>query len=221
MPHVYVTSHTTIDNMTVVKADIELTNVSSINSCKEIEFIDWRDVPHVEEVEEGFLERFPKLSCLTIGKSVKRIGVTPECRELMRKNDLLVQGKFGGYAEEFARENRLPFMPVDLQIASVGEYDARGIDTITLQFRLGVDYVTVHQDNCCPGISAGNNGGGSIDYQVPWNFFKEEDAQQKIAQKSWGTCREQILNNQEFADFIANARRVYSQYNHRKLMVVF
>lgn len=177
--------------------------------------------PGVETVEKGFLDQMPHLKMLKIADTVKYIGVTEKLNNIMHQNDVLVIGTFGTYAEEFARKYKLRFLPANIEIARVGDYYTKyGIDIITIV----VNYsgtVFINQDERCPGSSAGSTGGGSIDIDLEWDFFKDPDAQRKIADKCWGNCYSQIMESKPLANFIEKAREYYKKENHNRLIINF
>ena len=162
------------------------------------------------EVRPGFLSCFPTLAQIVIPDSMEKIGLTEDEKTFLKMKGAVIRGTFGSYAEEFAREQRLRFMHSDFEIARAGEYETReGVDIITLCFTpKGKPYV--HQDNCCPGSSAGSVGGGSIDFDLPKLFWKTMTPE-TLAGKCWGTCRDEIVKCEELKRFFegAQARKGY------------
>lgn len=173
----------------------------------------------VETVEEGFLDRIPHLAVVEMEHTVKHVGVSPFLEKLMHKNDVIIRGKFNTYAEEFAKKYHLRFLPSNLQLAMEGDFNTRqGVDIITLRmFENGK--ADINQDNRCQGSSAGSVGGGEISFDIPWDFFKDADAQNKIAARCW--CKESVRNNKEFKDFIETARQRYKDESNKKLLILY
>lgn len=175
----------------------------------------------VETIEEGFLDRIPHLCEIEMADTVKDVGVTEQFKKVMHKNDILIRGSFDSYAEEFARKYKLRFLPSNMVLAQTGYYSTReGIDIITLRmFDDGT--ADIHQDERCQGSSASWVGGGEISFDIPWDFFKDENAQKNIASKCWGNCREIILANKSFEEFLQKAREKYKAEKNKKLVIHF
>ena len=176
--------------------------------------------PGVETVEDGFIERIPHLCKIVMDDTVKYIGVTPVAENLLHKNNVLIRGKFGTYAEEFARKYHLRFAPLDMFLAKVGDYYHHGSDIISLVF-FDDGTVKIHQDERCQGSSAGGDGGFDMYVDIPWDFFTAPDAQEFVASKCWGNCYDSVLNCQALKDFIEIARERYKSEKHQKLLVEF
>ncbi len=163
----------------------------------------------ITELEPGLLERFPTLAEIIIPDCMKKIGLTDEGGTFLRARGVIIRGTFDSYAEKFAADLKLRFMHSDIEIAQVGQYDKYGIDTITICFSpKGKPYV--HQDNTCTGWAASNNGGGSIDFDLP-KFFWRTMTPEQIAGKCWGTCRDEIVGSEALKKFLegAKARKGY------------
>jgi len=173
----------------------------------------------IETVEEGFFDRIPHLVELQIAPSVTSIGVSPQFEEILHKNRVLVRGTFDSYAEEFARKYKLNFLHSDIDLACVGDYFERGNDLITLKFH--VDSTEIHQDERCQGSSAGSVGGGVVNFDIPWDFFLDKNAQENIAEQCWGNCYEAILKSQEFTTFLEKAREKFKVEKHNKMVLLF
>ena len=174
----------------------------------------------IETVEDGFLERVPHLWKIIIAPSVKYIGVTPAAEKLLHKNSVLICGEFDSSAEEFARNYRLCFHPSDIKLAVDGDYFKQGVDIITLRIKDdGTAYI--NQDERCQGGCASWTGGGEIDVDINWDFFKDPNAQETIANKCWGNCREQIRQSEKFKIFLEKARVKYATHPNRKLIIDF
>ena len=159
----------------------------------------------VQEVEQGFFQLVPTICELRILGPKSTIFLSEEDAELFRRNDVLIRGAFGSAAERFAKEYRLRFLHADTVLARSGDYFERGIDTITLCFyHDGSAYI--NQDCKCPGISAGNVGGGEDDIALPDDFYMtmtpEEDAG-----LCWGSCYGKILEKGILASIMKKAKR--------------
>ncbi|MBQ5550191.1 MAG: hypothetical protein IIT32_03950 [Bacteroidales bacterium] len=172
----------------------------------------------IKRVETGFLERIPHLEELAIGLSVEEIGVSSEADKLMHHNHVIIRGDFDTYAEEFAMQHHLGFVPMDFEITRNGDVDTKyGLDILTIEFY--TKEVTLRMDNFCPGSSAGNYGGGTIDKKIPVNFFKDPDAITKIAELSWRSFSDGIRNSDRLKNFVEKARKKYAERAHDGLLI--
>ena len=172
----------------------------------------------IKRVETGFLERIPHLEELAIGLSVEEIGVSPEADKLLHHNHVIVRGDFDTYAEEFAMQHHLGFLPMDFEIDRNGDSGTYpGLNVLTIEFY--TKEVKLRMDNYCPGTSAGNYGGGTIDKKIPANFYKDPDAITKIAELSWGSFTPGILKCERLKNFIEKARKKYSERAHHGLLI--
>lgn len=145
----------------------------------------------VEEVEQGFFELVPTIWELRILNPECRLYLSDTEKELFHKNNVVIRGAFDTSAEVFAIENHLRFLHLDTVIAREGSYFERGIDILTLCFyQDGSAYI--NQDEKCPGISAGNTGGGEVNISLPKEFYKTMSAKD-IAGSCWGNCYDDIL----------------------------
>lgn len=172
----------------------------------------------IKQVETGFLERIPHLEELAIGLSVEEIGVSSEADKLMHHNHVIIRGDFDTYAEEFAMQHHLGFVPMDFEITRNGDVDTKyGLDILTIEFY--TKEVNLRMDNFCPGSSAGNYGGGTIDKKIPVNFYKDPDAITKIAELSWRSFSDGIRNSERLKNFVEKARKKYAERAHDGLLI--
>ncbi len=172
----------------------------------------------IKRVEKVFLERIPHLEELAIGLSVEEIGVSSEADKLMHHNHVIIRGDFDTYAEEFAMQHHLGFVPMDFEITRNGTVDTKyGLDILTIEFY--TKEVNLRMDNFCPGSSAGNYGGGTIDKKIPVNFYKDPDAITKIAELSWRSFSDGIRNSDRLKNFVEKARKKYAERAHDGLLI--
>ena len=159
----------------------------------------------VQRVQKGFFELIPALEELRIRNPECRISLTAEEERIFRENYVLIRGLFDSSAERFAKEHDLTFLHLDTFLAKAGQYyDDRGIDIIRLRFHEdGRAYI--HQDCRCPGISAGNDGGGEVSFDLPEDFYKTMSARD-VAALCWGTCYDAIISNGILESLITKAR---------------
>lgn len=159
----------------------------------------------VEEVEHGFFELLPTIDELWIINPTCRVSLSPGDAALFNKNDVIVRGVFDTAAERFARKYGLRFLHLDTELGQAGEYYERGVDIISLRFYSdGSAYI--HQDCRCPGISAGNIGGGEISFDLPEDFYLTMSPED-IAGKCWSSCHKAILKNGTLASLLKKAQR--------------
>ena len=159
----------------------------------------------VEEVEKGFFELLPTITELRIMNPDCRVNMDEESVKLFKKNNVLIRGPFDSAAESFAKKYNLRFLHADTKLAHAGDYFDRGVYIITLFFRSdGSAYI--NQDCRYQGSSAGNDGGGEMDFDLPKDFYKTMSAED-VADLCWGSCYSKIISNGILADLIAKARK--------------
>lgn len=174
----------------------------------------------VKRVETGFLERMPHLEELAIASSVEEIGVSKEAHKHLHHNHVIVRGDFDTYAEQFAKEHHLGFLPMDFEIDRNGDSSTYlGLNVLTIEFF--TKQVNLRMDNYCPGTSAGNYGGGTIDCEIPAKFYKDPDAIQKIADSSWKSFTPGILKSERLKTFVDTARLRYAEHPHEGLLIQY
>ena len=66
---------------------------------------------------EGYLEKFPEIGCLILGRTVGSVATTPELDKRLRRNKVLIRGEYNTFAETFAREKGLKFLHCDIHLA--------------------------------------------------------------------------------------------------------
>lgn len=128
----------------------------------------------VIEVGEGFFDIFNNLKTIIIHRSVTHIGVTDTLKELFAKNKVTVRGWYGTYAQQFAKENGLKFSQADIMVGWNDGASKYYHTKLTIQFdpRPGRAPKLIY-DDFCPGISAGNNGGGTYTNTLPKDYFND------------------------------------------------
>ena len=158
----------------------------------------------ITEVGPGFLETFTSMSELEIHYSVRSIAETPELLALLKKRRVVVRGWYDSAGERFAVAHGLRFIHADLLVGWA--HDEEHYTNTKLEIRFdskGKPYR--HYDDYCPGISAGNNGGGEYERELPEDFFKGETL---ASFASWLTrFSSDILKNKDLEYFLATANR--------------
>ncbi len=158
----------------------------------------------IEEVEPGFFDLFPTIKSVWIKNPECQIHMTEKTIKLFRKNDVLLRGIFDSVAERLACEYHLRFFHLDTELARTGDYFKHGSNLITLCFEEdGSPYI--HQDCMTQGISAGSIGGGENSFDLPEDFYLSMTAEE-IADKCWGSCYAEMLENGKLAALIEKAK---------------
>ncbi|MBQ7172034.1 MAG: hypothetical protein IJR89_07140 [Clostridia bacterium] len=128
-------------------------------------------------VDAALLARFDTLKELILPASVVSLAVTPELEAVFRKNDTLIRGPFGSFAERFAAEQGLRFRPADLVFAESYFAPAQESTRLTLVFRRSGD-VQIREDVSTPGSSPSHTLGGSFTYPLPRDFAETMRAEE-------------------------------------------
>ena len=156
-------------------------------------------------VQEGFIEAFPNLKDLIIEGDLQPIPLTSELEALLKRNKVIVRGAYNSAAEKLAVRLGLTFIHKNLFVAK--HFDERHYEstTLTLCFQLG-EAPYIWEDIVCPGISAGNNGGGTLRHDLPEDFYKGGSITDFAVH--FGACyTEQILHNEALIAFLKEADR--------------
>ena len=156
-------------------------------------------------VKEGFIESFSKLRDLIVEADLKRIPLTPELETILKSNKVIVRGTFNSAAEKLAKTLGLPFIHKNIFIAQYYEERRYENTTLMLCFQKG-ECPFVWEDVVCPGISAGNNGGGTLRHDLPDDFYKGGSIDD-FARHFGPVYTDQILHNEELKAFLAEADR--------------
>ena len=168
----------------------------------------------ITNVGEGFLDAFPYIECLILGRTVESVAVTPELLKHMRRKKVLIRGEYDTFAERFANENKLDFLHSDIPLAEFDIEAAHEHDIVTLRF---------HQDgqpdihfNCfTPGSSAGSYGGGEYASKLPMDFYVGCTLE-SFADNLTERAREQILSNETLRRFLALSNERHRAKTPRK-----
>ncbi|MCR5807982.1 MAG: hypothetical protein K6G56_00315 [Clostridiales bacterium] len=156
-------------------------------------------------IGEGYLEAFPYIGCLILGRTVERIDASSELCRSFRKNKVLIRGEYDTLAERFADENGLRFLHCDIPLADDDIREHFEHDVITLRFhtRTAPD---IHYNCFTPGSSAGSYGGGEYAKKLPRNFFAGCTLEQ-FADNFPERIRDQLMNNDMLKRFLETANR--------------
>lgn len=157
------------------------------------------------EVKSGFIEAFENLKDLIVEADLKSIPQTPALKALMKGNNVIVRGTFNSAAEKLATDLGLTFIHKNIHVARYYFEPQSETTTLTLSFQKG-ECPFIWEDVVCPGISAGNNGGGTIRHDLPNDFYKAGTAED-FASHLGRAYTKQILANEELKAFLAEASR--------------
>ena len=157
----------------------------------------------VKEVEPDFFDLLPTINSVWLHNPECELHMTEKTIALFRKNGVVLRGAYDTAAERLAREYRLRFLHLDVELLSSGDYFERGVDIITLRFfDNGSAYI--HQDCRCQGSAPGQTGGGEISVDIPDDFYLSLTCEQ-IAEKCWHS--KDIIAGGVLAEFLEKAKR--------------
>ena len=156
----------------------------------------------VKEVEPDFFDLLPTINSVWLHNPECELHMTEKTIALFRKNNVVLRGAYDTAAERLAREYRLRFLHLDVELLSSGDYFERGVDIITLRFfDNGSAYI--HQDCRCQGSAPGQTGGGEISVDIPDDFYLSLTCEQ-IAEKCWHS--KDIIAGGVLAAFLEKAK---------------
>ncbi len=169
--------------------------------------------PGVTELAPGVLDVFVTLKELRLAPSVKKVGVTEEAAEMLKRNGVIVRGAFDSYAERFAREQHLVFLHEDIRIVGWGDYFEHGSWTLDLQFAPDGS-AGIYEDCQTQGISAGSMGGASNTVHLPRDFYQSLSPKE-IEAMLWSSFSGDVERCEAYHVFVKKARErggYYIQY---------
>ena len=126
-------------------------------------------------VDTALLTKFKTLKELILPDTIEKIDVTPELKKIFEKNDTLIRGAFGSYAERLAAENGLRFRPADLVFAQYDSTAPPETTKLTLAF-LRDGGVEIKEDVSSPGTSSSNTFGGTFIHPLKKDFCETQTA---------------------------------------------
>lgn len=148
----------------------------------------------------GVLEQFPNMVKLRLPKSVTRIDMTDELNTLFHKNDVLVHAAYGSYGDTVAQNNGLRFLPENIELAWCRDEEHDESTKLVLRFYEGGSMDLLY-DIFTAGISAGSNGGASLDRPMPEEYYPGCTLEE-FADMFSARYHEQIMNNSELKIFL-------------------
>lgn len=156
-------------------------------------------------LEKGFVESFPNLKDLIVEADLDRIPLTPELEKLLKSNQVILRGVFNSAAEQLAKKLGLTFIHTNLLVARHFEECRYERTTLMLCFQKG-ECPFIWEDIITPGISAGNNGGGTLRHDLPSDFYKGCTIE-KFAHNFASRYTDAILRNEALVAFLQEANR--------------
>ena len=124
----------------------------------------------ITEINEGVLEQFPNVKKLNLPKSLTRIERTDALKMLLHTNDVLMHAAYGSYGDTFALECGLRFLPENIELGWYRDEEHDESTKLVLRFyENGTMDILI--DIFTTGISAGSNGGASLDRPMPEEYY--------------------------------------------------
>ncbi len=165
----------------------------------------------ITEMHGDVLEQYPNLKTLHLPKPFKYIEMTDGLKTLLHANDVLVHAAYGSYGDTFAREHGLRFLPENIELGwHRDEEHDEGTKLVLRFFEDGRMDILI--DIFTTGISAGSNGGASLDRPMPEGYYPG-CTQEEFAEMFPARYYDQIMRNAEVKIFLA---REAERAAHRK-----
>lgn len=161
----------------------------------------------IKAVEPGVIELFPNLLDLITEADVRKIGCTPALEALLKRNDVILRGPFNSPAEKLAKKLDLRFIHKNIFLSSYHNEEHDQGTKVTLCFQYNEPPFFWRED-FTTGISAGCSGGGTVRTDLDEDFYVGYETTEAFADDHMGAHHwENVRNNQELADFLAEANR--------------
>lgn len=152
----------------LVKEDADVWPTMGSNWKKEYDTLSVKE--GITGLGEGYLDSFPDIGCLILGRTVENVAASPELDKRLRRNKVLIRGEYDSFAEMFAQEKGLKFLHCDIPLAEDDIEIAHERDFITLRFHEN-GRADIHYNCFTPGSSAGSYGGGEYVRELPKDFY--------------------------------------------------
>ncbi|MBQ8511868.1 MAG: hypothetical protein IJV76_05310 [Clostridia bacterium] len=154
----------------------------------------------ITEIYAGVLEQFPNMKKLNLPKSLRCIDMTDALKMLLHTNDVLVHAAYGSYGDTFAQEYGLRFLPENIELG--WHRDEAHDESTKLVLRFYEDgTMDVLYDIFTTGISAGSNGGASLERPMPKEYYPGCTLEE-FADMFPVRYYEQIMNNRAVRVFL-------------------
>lgn len=154
----------------------------------------------ITEIGGGVLEQFPNVKKLNLPKPLTCIEMTDALKTLLRENEVLVHAAYGSFGCAFAQEHGLRFLPENIELG--WHRDEEHDESTKLILRFHEDgTMDILYDIFTTGISAGSNGGASLDRPMPKEYYPGCTLEE-FAGMFPARYYEQIMNNREVKIFL-------------------
>ena len=161
----------------------------------------------ISSVKPGFIESFPTLQDLIVEADLKKIECTPELEALLKKNNVVLRGRFNSPAEKLASRLGLRFIHKNIFLAVYINREYHESSELSLCFQEG-EPPFFWRDDKTQGISAGNTGGGTVRTDLDEDFYVGVESAEAFADEIVGRAfEEDTRKNKELDAFLKEANR--------------
>lgn len=161
----------------------------------------------ISSVKPGFIESFPNLQDLIVEADLKKIECTPELEALLKKNNVVLRGRFNSPAEKLASRLGLRFIHKNIFLAVYINREYHESSELSLCFQEG-EPPFFWRDDKTQGISAGNTGGGTVRTDLDEDFYVGIENAEAFADEIVGRAfEEDTRKNKELDAFLKEANR--------------
>lgn len=161
----------------------------------------------ISSVKPGFIESFPNLQDLIVEADLKKIECTPELEALLKKNNVVLRGRFNSPAEKLASRLGLRFIHKNIFLAVYINREYHESSELSLCFQEG-EPPFFWRDDKTQGISAGNTGGGTVRTDLDEDFYVGVESAEAFADEIVGRAfEEDTRKNKELDAFLKEANR--------------
>lgn len=161
----------------------------------------------ISSVKPGFIESFPNLQDLIVEADLKKIECTPELEALLKKNNVVLRGRFNSPAEKLASRLGLRFIHKNIFLAVYINREYHESSELSLCFQEG-EPPFFWRDDKTQGISAGNTGGGTVRTDLDEDFYVGVESAESFADEIVGRAfEEDTRKNKELDAFLKEANR--------------
>ena len=161
----------------------------------------------ISDVKPGFIESFPNLKDMIVEADLKKIECTPELEALLKKNNVVLRGRFNSPAEKLANRLGLRFIHKNIFLAVYINREYHESSELSLCFQEG-EPPFLWRDDKTQGISAGNTGGGTVRTDLDEDFYVGCESAEAFANEIVGRAfEEDTRKNKELDGFLKEANR--------------
>lgn len=161
----------------------------------------------ITSIKPGFIESFPNLQDLIVEADLKKIECTPELEALLKKNNVVLRGRYNSPAEKLASRLGLRFIHKNIFLAVYINREYHESSELSLCFQEG-EPPFFWRDDKTQGISAGNTGGGTVRTDLDEDFYVGVESAEAFADEIVGRAfEEDTRKNKELDAFLKEANR--------------